>query len=184
MEAIATRFGGHRCQYDLFHFNHISIPSLSQKAHRRFPPAATRATSTSPEIVHIHASHTGPVGNITSILQQGRLLPSTLHFSHNPGFFAQGVRITQQLQHDNAEHARILHNTWNLAKNTHSIIINLLAWGQGTKFTSGGEEHAMNLLLQNHGAVCHAKARSWVIHPDNAIVKGLAWSINSTPPDL
>ena len=34
----------------------------------------------------------------------------------------------------------------------------------------------MNLLLQHHGAVFHAKARFWVIHPDNAIVKGLAWS--------
>ena len=31
-----------------FHFNHISIPSLSEKAHRRFPPPPTRATSTSP----------------------------------------------------------------------------------------------------------------------------------------
>ena len=70
-----------------------------------------------------------------------------------------------------------------LSKEHHSLIINLLAWGQGTKFTSGGEEHAMHLLLQNHGAVCHANARSWVIHPDNAIVKGLAWSINATPPD-
>ena len=108
--------------YDIFHFNCISIPSLSQKAQRRFPPPATRATSTSPELVHINASHTGPVGNISSILQQGRFLPSALHFPNKPGFFAQGVRITQQLQHDNSEHARVLQN---LAKNTHSILITL-----------------------------------------------------------
>ena len=170
-------------QYDLFHFNHISIPSLSQKAHRRFPPAATRATSTSPEIVHIHASHTGPVGNITSILQQGRLLPSTLHFSHNPGFFAQGVRITQQLQHDTSEQARIFYNAWNMAKNTHSVLLSLAAWRAGTKFTRGGEEHAMTLLQQSHRAVFHANARCWVIHPHNAIVKGLVWSANATPPE-
>ena len=103
-------------------------------------------------MVHINAGHAGPLGNNSNILQQGRLLPSALHFANKPGFFAQAVRITQQPQHDNAEHARILHNTWNLAKNTHSIIVNILAWGQGTKFTSGGEEQAMNLLLQNHGA--------------------------------
>ena len=84
--------------HDIFQFNCISIPGLAQKASRRFPPPATRATSTSSELVHINASHTGPVGNITNILQQGRFLPSALHFPNNPGFFAQGVRITQQLQ--------------------------------------------------------------------------------------
>ena len=165
--------------HDVFQFNCISIPCLAQKASRRFPPPATRATSTSPELVHINASHTGPAGNITNILQQGRFLPSALHFPNNPGFFAQGVRIAQQLQHDNAEQARILHNSWNFAKNTHSILVTLV---QGTKFTSGGEEQAMNLLLQHHGAVFHAKGRSWVIHPENAMVKGLAWSVNATPP--
>ena len=116
--------------HDIYQYHSITIPSLVQKATRRFPPPATRATSTSPELVHINAGHTGPLGNITNILQQGRFLPSTLHFPNNPGFFAQGVRITQQPQHDNAEHARILHNTWNLAKNTHSILVTLLAWGQ------------------------------------------------------
>ena len=164
-------------QYDLFHFNHISTPSLSHKAHRRFPPAATRATSTSPEIVHVNASHTGPAGNITSILQRGRFLPSTLHFSHNPGFFAQGARVAQQLQHDASEQARIFYNTWNMAKNTHS-------WGAGTKFTHGGEERAITLLQQNHGAVCHRNTKCWVTHPHNAIVKGPAWSANATPPDM
>ena len=105
-----------------------------------FPPCHRKHTAAShllplepppqlPEIVHVHASHTGPVGNITSILQQGRFLPSTLRFSHNPGFFAQGVRITQQFQHDTSEQARIFYNTWNLAKNTHSALVSLLAWG-------------------------------------------------------
>ena len=133
-------------------------------------------------MVHINAGHAGPRGNITNILQQGRLLASKLHFPDNPGFFAQGVRITHQLNHDNSEHARILHNTWNLAKNTHSVILNILAWGQCTKFTTGGEEHAMRLLQQHHGAVHHANAKSCVIHPHNAIVKGIAWSVNATPP--
>ena len=55
--------------------------------------------------------------------------------------------------------------------------------GAATKYTSGGEEHAMNLLNDHHGAVFHQKGRCWVIHPDHAIVKGLAWSTNSTPPD-
>ena len=114
----------------------------------------------------------------------GPFLPSTLHFDANPGFFAQATRITHQSIHDNYEQARVLHNTWNLAKNIHSIMVHLLAWGRGTKFTSGGEAQAMHLLQQDHGAVCHSKARCWVIHPHNAIVKGLAWSINATPPDL
>ena len=71
-----------------------------------------------------------------------------------------------------------------LHKNTHSLIVTLLAWGAATKYTSGGEEQAMTLLHDHHGAVFHQKGRCWVIHPDHAIVKGLAWSINSTPPDL
>ena len=169
--------------YDILPYHCINIPSLVEKATRQIPPPATRATSTTPEMVHINAGHTGPLGNIITILRQGRLLPSTLHFADNPGFFAQGTRITHQPLHDNYEQARILRNTWKLPKNTHSIMLHLLAWGQGTKFTSGGEEHAMHLLQQQHGAVCHAKARCWVIHPNNAIIKGLAWSINSTPPD-
>ena len=166
------------------HVKWINIPSLVDKATRPIPPPATRATSTTPETVHINACHTGPQGNITAILQQGRLLPSILHFDANPGFFAQATRITHQSLHDNYEQARILHNTWKLAKNVHSIMVHLLAWGRGTKFTSGGEAHAMQLLQQGHGAVFHSNARCWVIHPHNAIVKGLAWSINATPPDL
>ena len=167
IDNLPTSSGTTTNSHDIYQYHCITIPSLVQKASRRFPPPATRATSTSPELVHINASHTGPLGNVTNILQQGRFLPSTLHFPNNPTFFAQGVRITQQPQHDNAEHARILHNSWNLAKNTHSILVTILAW----------------VLLQQHGAVCHAKARSWVIHPDNAIVKGLAWSLNATPPE-
>lgn len=38
--------------------------------------------------------------------------------------------------------ARILFNTWNLAKDTHSIIVSLLAWGTGQKITQGGEAQA------------------------------------------
>ena len=170
--------------YDTFSYHCINIPSLVDKATRPIPPPATRATSTTPETVHINACHTGPQGNITAILQQGRLLPSILHFDANPGFFAQATRITHQSLHDNYEQARILHNAWKLAKNVHSIMVHLLAWGRGTKFTSGGEAHAMQLLQQGHGAVFHSNARCWVIHPHNAIVKGLAWSINATPPDL
>ena len=170
--------------YDTFSYHCINIPSLVDKATRPIPPPATRATSTTPETVHINACHTGPQGNITAILQQGRLLPSILHFDANPGFFAQATRMTHQSLHDNYEQARILHNTWKLAKNVHSIMVHLLAWGRGTKFTSGGEAHAMQLLQQGHGAVFHSNARCWVIHPHNAIVKGLAWSINATPPDL
>ena len=105
-------------------------------------------------------------------------LPTTL------AFFAQGVRITHNQPHDQGEFARIIHNTWQLHKNTHSLIVTLLAWGAATKYTSGGEEQAMTLLNEHHGAVFHQKGRCWVIHPDHAIVKGLAWSINSTPPDL
>jgi len=152
--------------------------------------STSRASSTKP-LAHCHHlplgpvhCHTGPYGNIAAILQQGRLLPSTLHFEDNPGFFAQATRITHQHIHDNYEQARILHNTWKMAKNVHSIMVHILAWGRGTKFTSGGEAQAMHLLQQDHGAVCHSKARCWVIHPNNAIVKGLAWSINAIPPDL
>ena len=32
----------------------------------------------------------------------------------------------------------------------------------------------MTLLHDNHGAVFHQKGRSWVIHPDHAIVKGIS----------
>ena len=105
-------------------------------------------------------------------------------FPNYPGFFAQGVRITHNQQHDQGEFARIIHNTWQLHKNTHSLIVALLAWGAATKYTSGGEEQAMTRLRDHHGAVFHQKGRCWVIHPNHAIVKGLAWSINSTPPDL
>ena len=59
-------------RYDLFHFNHISIPSLSHKAHKRFPPPPTRATNTSLEIVHINAGHT--LWATLQVLQQGRFL--------------------------------------------------------------------------------------------------------------
>ena len=171
-------------QYDQFQYNAISLPYLNTKATTPEPPAVSRATSIHREVAHINAGHTGPVGNIANILRQGRFLPSTLHFANYPGFFAQGVRITHNPPHDQSEFARIIHNTWQLHKNTHSLIITLLAWGAATKYTSGGEEHAMTLLNEHHGAVFHQKGRCWVIHPDHAIVKGLAWSTNSTPPDL
>ena len=171
-------------QYDQFQYNAISLPFLSTKASTPSPPPVSRATSTHREVAHINAGHTGPVGNITNILRQGRFLPSTLHVANYPGFFAQGVRITHNQQHDQGEFARIIHNTWQLHKNTHSLIVTLLAWGAATKYTSGGKEQAMTLLHDHHGAVFHQKGRCWVIHPDHAIVKGLAWSINSTPPDL
>ena len=170
-------------QYDQFQYYAISLPFLNTKATTPEPPAVSRATSTHREVAHINAGHTGPVGNISNILRQGRFLPSTLHFANYPGFFAQGVRITHNQPHDHNEFARIIHNTWQLHKNSHSLIITLLAWGAATKYTSGGEEHAMNLLNDHHGAVFHQKGRCWVIHPDHAIVKGLAWSTNSTPPD-
>ena len=170
-------------QYDQFQYFAISLPFLNTKATTPEPPAVSRATSTHREVAHINAGHTGPVGNISNILRQGRFLPSTLHFANYPGFFAQGVRITHNQPHDHNELARIIHNTWQLHKNSHSLIITLLAWGAATKYTSGGEEHAMNLLNDHHGAVFHQKGRCWVIHPDHAIVKGLAWSTNSTPPD-
>ncbi|CAK9095600.1 unnamed protein product [Durusdinium trenchii] len=170
-------------QYDQFQYYAISLPFLNTKATTPEPPAVSRATSTHREVAHINAGHTGPVGNISNILRQGRFLPSTLHFANYPGFFAQGVRITHNQPHDHNELARIIHNTWQLHKNSHSLIITLLAWGAATKYTSGGEEHAMNLLNDHHGAVFHQKGRCWVIHPDHAIVKGLAWSTNSTPPD-
>ena len=171
-------------QYDQFQYNAISLPFLNTQATTPEPPAVSRATSTHREVAHINAGHTGPVGNIANILRQGRFLPSTLHFANYPGFFAQGVRITHNQPHDQSEFARIIHNTWQLHKNSHSIIITLLAWGAATKYTSGGEEHAMTLLNEHHGAVFHQKGRCWVIHPDHAIVEGLAWSTNSTPPDM
>ena len=171
-------------QYDQFQYNAISLPYLNTKATTPEPPALSRATSTHREVAHINAGHTGPVGNIANILRQGRFLPSTLHFANYPGFFAQGIRITHNPTHDQSEFARIIHNTWQLHKNTHSLIVTLLAWGAATKYTSGGEEQAMTLLNEHHGAVFHQKGRCWVIHPDHAIVKGLAWSTNSTPPDL
>ena len=171
-------------QWDQFQYNAISLPYLNTKATTPEPPPVSRATSTHREVAHINAGHTGPVGNIANILRQGRFLPSTLHFANYPGFFAQGVRIAHNQPHDQGEFARIIHNTWQLHKNTHSLIVTLLAWGAATKYTSGGEEQAMTLLNEHHGAVFHQKGRCWVIHPDHAIVKGLAWSINSTPPDL
>ena len=165
-------------QYDQFQYDAISLPFLNTKAtnHPRFPEPP-QPTGKSP-------GHTGPVGNIANILRHGRFLPSTLHFANYPGLFAQGVRITHTQPHDQSEFARIIHNTWQLQKNSHSIIITLLAWGAATKYTSGGEEQAMTLLNEHHGAVFHQKGRCWVIHPDHAIVKGLAWSTNSTPPDM
>ena len=63
--------------HDIYQYHCITIPSLVQKASRSFPPPATRATSTTPEMVHINAGHTGPLGNITNILQQGCPAPST-----------------------------------------------------------------------------------------------------------
>ena len=73
--------------HDIYQYHCITIPSLVQKATRSFSPPATRATSTTPEMVHINAGHTGPLGNISNILQQGRFLPSILHFANNPGSF-------------------------------------------------------------------------------------------------
>ena len=178
-----TKWNDTTHQYDQFQYFAISLPFLNTKATTPEPPAVSRATSTHREVAHINAGHTGPVGNISNILRQGRFLPSTLHFANYPGFFAQGVRITHNQPHDHNELARIIHNTWQLHKNSHSLIITLLAWGAATKYTSGGEEQAMNLLNDHHGAVFHQKGRCWVIHPDHAIVKGLAWSTNSTPPD-
>ena len=140
------------------------------------PPTARSPTSTPVTLDRLATSPT--------FQRQGRFLASTLHFPNYPGFFAQGVRITHNQQHDHGEFARIIHNTWQLNKNTHSIVITLLAWGTATKYTSGGEEYAMTLLRDHHGAVFHQKGKCWVIHPDHAIVKGLAWSANATPPDL
>ena len=91
-------------QYDQFQYNAISLPYLNTKASRTSPPPVSRATSTHREVAHINAGHTGPVGNITNILRQGRFLPSTLHFPNYPGFFAQGVRITHNQQATPQEH--------------------------------------------------------------------------------
>ena len=55
-------------------------PTSTPKPPDPSPPPVSRATSTHREVAHINAGHTGPVGNITNILRQGRFLPSTLHF--------------------------------------------------------------------------------------------------------
>ena len=171
-------------RYDLYHFNHITIHTLPAKAYQRFPPQPTRATNTSLVVAHILGGHTGPAGNITQILQQGRLLSSTLHFQHNTGFFAQGFRAAHSSPHDHIENARIM----NLSKNTHSILVTLLAWGAGKKVTQGGEEQAAKLLQQQqqqqHGAVFHQNGGCWAIEPKNAIVRSIAWSSDATPPAL
>ena len=70
-----------------FQYHAISLPFLHTKATHPTPPPVSRATSTHREVAHINAGHTGPVGNITNILRQGRFLPSTLHFANYPGFF-------------------------------------------------------------------------------------------------
>eukprot|EP00439_Symbiodinium_sp_Y106_P009146 s314_g1.t1 len=157
-------------RYDLSHLNHIAIPSPAAKAYQRFPPQPARAANTSPETAYVLGCHTGPVGNITSVLQQGRFLPSTLHFQHNGGVFAQGFRATETFPRDHEENARIILNTWNHAKNSHSIIVTFLAWGTGKKITR---------LQQQRGAVFHQNGRCWVIDPKNAIVCGLAWSADA-----
>ena len=72
-----------------------------------------------------------------------------------------------------AEMASILHKTWCLDKNRASAIIHLIAWGTGLSYKQGGEEYAKDLLNQQHGAVHHARGRYWILHPDNAIMKGL-----------
>ena len=162
-------------QYDQFQYNAISLPYLNTKASRTTPPPVSRATSTDREVAQINAGHTGPVGNIANILRQGRFLPSTLHFPNYPGFFAQGVRITHNQQHDHGEFARIIHNTWQLSKNTHSLIITLLAWGAATKYTSGGEEQAMT-LLHDHTRKANAGSST----PTTPLSKD--WHGLSTPP--
>ena len=64
------------------------------------------------------------------------------------GLFAQGVRTTQQLQNDNSEQARILYNTWNIAKNIHSVIVSLLAGERAPKSHKGAKNMPPPYLLR------------------------------------
>ena len=145
-------------RYDLFHFNHITLHTLPTKAFQRFPPQPTRATNTSPEIAHILGGHTGPAGNIAQILKRGRFLPSTPHFHHNIGFFAQGFRATHNHPHDYTENARILLIPGTFLK-TPTPLWSPSLWGTGKKITQGGEEQAAKLLQEQHGAVFHQNGR-------------------------
>ena len=80
-------------QWDQFQYNAISLPFLHTKATNPSPPPVSRATSTHREVAHMNAGHTGPVGNITNILRQGRFLPSTLHFANYPGFLLRAFAL-------------------------------------------------------------------------------------------
>ena len=74
-----------------------SAPKPPEHHHHPFPappPLTGKSPTSTPDTLALLAT------------RQGRFLPSTLHFANYPGFFAQGVRITHNQQHDQGEFAR------------------------------------------------------------------------------
>ena len=136
-----------------------STPKPPHPNHPRFPepPQPTGKSPTSTPAIQAQSATLPTFYTKVGFYPAHSTLPTTLAFLPR-------ASITHNLPHDQSEFARIIHNTWQLHKNTHSIIITLLAWGAATKYTSGGEEQAMT-LVEHHGAVFHQKGRCWVIHP-------------------
>lgn len=166
-------------QHQLHQLRRIPTPST--------PVSAVSSTlhPTSPKSLRANNSRFG--WTTTPI---GRFLPSTLHFARNTGLFAQGVRVAQKFPHDHAEQARILFNTWNASFSTLGTLPKTptpssspSSLGAPAKSLPTEAKNTQPLLQQNHGAVFHHNGRCWVIHPHNAIVRGLAWSADATPPD-
>ena len=160
----------------------LYIPRLQHKQRVEHIPHRRNQTDTQHGTVHVFASHATEEGNLLNLLQSGRFKPSTNHSPTAQGFYAQGYETTGKLIYDAWHTARVIDKTCQMPKNRAGIILHCMAWGTGKKFLQGGEQEGEKFLAANHGVVKHDKGKCYIIHPDNCVIRGIAWEGQATPP--
>lgn len=159
----------------------LYIPKLQTRSRIPHIPPRRRATDKQHGTKHIFACHATEEGNLINLLQSGRFRSSTLHDPQAIGFYAHGTETTGTAEHDRWNTSRVLAKTSDL-DNKAIVFLHLMAFGTGFKFLSGGEPEGDRLLRLGPGAMKHDRGKRFIIHPDNAIIRGVAWQCSATPP--
>ena len=125
---------------------------------------------------------TTPEGLI-NILKHRAVKPANSHEEEEYGcFFAKGCELQTSQEYFSQDWVRVLHTTWNMAKNQAQLVMCGRAWGTLDKIPGGAKASCQEAHRRGGDTVKNLNDKTLVISTTHHRVRGLAWRHDAAPP--
>jgi hypothetical protein len=144
-------------------------------------PQAAVPSKTTRIVQWVHC--TTPDGLI-NILRNRAVKAANAHDEEEYGcFFAKGCELQSSQEQSSYDWTRVLHNTWNMAKNQAQLVMVGRAWGALDKISGGAVASCIEAHRRGGDTVKNINDKTLVISATHHRVRGLPWRHDATPPN-